>query len=86
MPREFREAISEHEMLMGDLLEKAEQDREQFELESCKLAGAMRKGAGIAFTRAAEECLDAGHPELAKRFYFLANRVLRGPLNEVEND
>ena len=40
----------------------------------------------MAFVRAAEECLDAGQPELAKKFYSYANKVLSGPLSEVEDD
>jgi hypothetical protein len=70
-------------MLMGDLLEQIERDREQFELESGQLAGAMRKGASMAFERAAEESLAAGRGELAKKFKTLAKRILAGPLEET---
>lgn len=83
MPRDLREAISEHDMLMGDLLESVEKDREQFELESGQLAQGMRRGAAIAFRRAADECFKSGQGELAERFNLFANSILTGPLSEV---
>jgi len=86
MMTEYDDLRGEHDMLMGDLLERSERDREQFELESGRLARAMRKGASIAFDRAATECLACDCVELAKKFRKFSSVILFGPLEGTHNE
>ena len=84
MPRELREAIEEHNFMVGVTLEQAEKDRAEFEQDAERNAEAMRRGANRAFEMAADLARNAGNNKLARKFESFAKGILNKPLSELE--